>query len=201
MRPWLIVPAKPFDEAKSRLAAALPHDERTALSAALLERTLQVAAESLLFERRVVVSRDPAALALATHCGADALPEAVADLNAALTQAAAVATAAGADAALLLPADLPHLCVADLHALAAAFAGVRRVVLAPSRDGGTNALFLPLPPPFAFAFGVDSCRAHQQAADAAGCAVVRVERAALSFDLDSPADLQELLAAGPSVSG
>lgn len=200
MRQWLIVPAKPFDQAKSRLAAALSGAERTALSAVLLERTLRIAAASCLFERMLVVSRDPAALTVATRCGAVALPEAIADLNAALTQATGYAASAGADAALLLPADLPQLRVTDLHDLTVVFTGSRQVVLAPSRDGGTNALFLPLPPPFTLAFGVDSCRAHQKAAAAAGCIVTLVQRATLSFDLDSPADLQEMIAAEPFVS-
>jgi 2-phospho-L-lactate guanylyltransferase len=195
MKRWLIVPAKPFDEAKSRLAGVLPSAERTALSAALLDRTLHIATESNLFEHIIVVSRDPVALALAERAGAGALPEAIADLNAALAQAANHAAAAGAAAALLLPADLPYLCGDDLRDLTAAFIDQRTVVLAPSRDGGTNALFLPLPPPFAFAFGPDSGHAHQKAAAAAGCIVRLVQRATLSFDLDSPADLQEMLAA------
>ena len=199
MRRWLIVPAKPFREAKSRLAAVMTEAERTMLSAALLERTLCIAGESRLFEQIVVVSRDPAALAAAQEYRAIALPEESADLNVALAQAADHAFAAGASAALLLPTDLPQLCATDLHSLVAAFADATTIVIAPSRDGGTNALFLPLPAPFAFAFGADSCRLHQQLAHAAGCSVTLVYSDALSFDLDSPADLAELTSAGASV--
>ncbi len=196
MSRWLIVPAKPFREAKSRLAVVMTEAERIALSAALLEHTLHIARESGIFAQIVVVSRDAAALSVASAHGALALREAHADLNVALTQAADYASAARATAALILPADLPHLRAANLHELAAAFAGAHSVVIAPSRDGGTNALFLPLPAPFAFAFGADSCRTHEQRARAAGCSVTFVENAALSFDLDSPADLAELTNAG-----
>ena len=196
MSRWLIVPAKPFREAKSRLAAVMTEAERITLSAALLERTLHTASESGLFAQIVVVSRDPAALTVASKHGAIALREERADLNVALTQAADFASAAGATAALLLPADLPHLRVADLHDLAAAFTDARSAVIAPSRDGGTNALFTPLPGPFAFAFWPDSCRMQQERALAAGCAITLVHSATLSFDLDSPADLAELAGAG-----
>lgn len=199
MRRWLIIPAKPFDEAKSRLAGVLCDSMRALLSAHLLERTLRTAVKTRLFEHIVVVSRDPAALALASAFDAVALTEEVADLNTALAQACTHARVAGADAALLLPADLPQLRSEDLHELVAAFSDRRTVVLAPSRDGGTNALLLTLPAPFPFAFGPDSWRVHQMLATTAGFAVVAVHSATLSFDLDSPADLQEL-AVDPSFS-
>lgn len=201
MRRWLIVPAKPFHAAKSRLAAVLAAPARAALSANLLARTLQIAGDAALFEQIVVVSRDAEALALATVYSAVGLPERTAELNAALQQACTWVSAQGATHALLLPADLPYLTVADLQLLAAPQAGdhaEHSVVIAPSRDGGTNALLLGLPARFEFAFGAQSFWLHQRRALAVGCSVRVVETPALAFDLDSPADLAELMAGAPA---
>lgn len=197
MKPWLIVPAKPFDEAKSRLASVLSTSQRTALSAHLLERTLRVAVAADCFAQMIVVSRDPAVLALAVHCGALPLPETGVDLNAAIEQACRHATALGASAALILPADLPLLSTSDLHALLAAFGDGMRVVIAPSGDGGTNALLLPLPPPFACAFGSESHCAHRERAARAGFAIQDVPTTTLRFDLDTPSDWAILTADAP----
>lgn len=195
---WLIVPVKPFYEAKSRLSDVLSKDQRAKLSAHLLARTLSIAAATQLFERTVVISRDPAALAIATRCRALPLEEQGRELNAAFTQSCAFAAASGAEAALLLPSDLPRLRSEDLCSLVEPF---RRhpssVVIAPSRDGGTNALLLPLPLPFPFAFGDGSCQEHRRRARAAGCEVCVVDRPALHFDLDTPTDLSEWLGVSP----
>lgn len=197
MKPWLIIPAKPFTEAKSRLASVLSTSQRTALSAHLLERTLHIAVAADCFARMIVVSRDPAALTLAMHGGALPLAETGADLNAAIEQACQHAVVLGATAALILPADLPHLCIDDLHALIAASGNGQRIVMAPSGDGGTNALLLPLPPPFACAFGPASYCTHRLRAARAGFAIQDVHTTTLRFDLDTPRDWAKLVADAP----
>lgn len=197
MKPWLIVPAKPFDEAKSRLVSVLSFSQRTALSIHLLEHTLRTAVAAACFAQTLVVSRDPAALALAANFGALPLGETGADLNAALEQACCHASALGASAALILPTDLPFLSTHDLQALVAAFGEGERIVIAPSGDGGTNALLLPLPPPFACAFGADSYCAHHERAARAGCVIQEVLTPTLRFDLDTPRDWAKLTADAP----
>ena len=197
MKPWLIIPAKPFDEAKSRLASVLSAPQRATLSAHLLERTLRTALAAECFAQVLVVSRDPAALLLAAQFAALPLLEADADLNAAVEQACRQAMALGGNAALILPSDLPRLHTTDLHALIAAFGDGKRVVIAPSGDGGTNALLLPLPAPFPFAFGVDSYCTHYARAVSAGCTLQDVITATLRFDLDSPRDWEEMAMDAP----
>ena len=197
MKPWLIIPAKPFDEAKSRLASVLSAPQRATLSAHLLERTLRTALAADCFAQVLVVSRDPAALLLAAQFAALPLLETDVDLNAAVEQACRQVMALGGNAALILPADLPRLHTTDLHALIAAFGDGKRVVIAPSGDGGTNALLLPLPAPFVFAFGADSYHAHRTLATTAGCAIQDVLSVTLRFDLDAPRDWEELASAAP----
>ena len=198
MKPWLIVPAKPFIAAKSRLAASLSPPERARLGAYLLERTLRVAQKADAFAEIIVVSRDPAALQLASTLGARALAEVGDDLNPAVTQACQNAQKNGAISALVLPADLPLLTAADLHQLCAAADPPAATVITPSRDGGTNALLLPLPAPFAFAYGSGSFFHHVRLAAQSALDVRIVETDNLRFDLDAPADLSELASDRPA---
>jgi len=195
MNLWLVVPVKPFDESKSRLAAILARQERAALTRSLLTRTLHVAQASGHFARLLVVSRDDAVLAVAAAAGAATLAEAGADLNRALRQGCDHALRQGAEAALILPADLPLLTMADLDRLAEAAAGAG-LVLAPSQDGGTNALLLRLPLPMPLCFGPDSFRRHQQAAAARRLTVAVCATPSLAFDLDWPEDLAALRHSG-----
>lgn len=197
MKPWLIIPAKPFTAAKSRLAAILSPTERARLGAFLLERTLRVAQAAAAFDEIMVVSRDPVALQLASALGARALAETGDELNEAVTQACRYAQENGATSALILPADLPRLTIADLHLLCAAADAPETVVITPSRDGGTNALLLSLPVPFTFAYGSDSFQHHERRATRSALNVRVVETDNLRFDLDAPADLSELADDGP----
>jgi 2-phospho-L-lactate guanylyltransferase len=136
-----------------------------------------------------VISRDPAVRALAAAQGAQPLVERGYDLNAALEQARAAVVAAGAAAVLVLPADLPLLTAEDLAGLCAQAQLGDGVVIAPSHDGGTNALLLRPPLALPYAFGVDSFARHCALAAAAGlpCRVYRSPT--LAWDVDTPEDL------------
>lgn len=186
---WLIVPVKPFGAGKSRLASALPPGLRAELSQRWLTHVLTVARAWGKFAGIAVISRDATVLALARALGALPIAESGDDLNDALTEAAAVAAAEGADAVLALPSDLPMLTPADLdglYALAQVGAGV---VIAPSHDGGTNALLLRPPQAIGYAFGVESAARHHALAVAAGFATHVYHSATLAQDVDHPEDL------------
>ncbi len=188
---WLLLPVKPFAEAKSRLADVLTAPERANLMRCLLERTLDVARQSELFAGIIVVSRDPQVQITAAPFAVEWVDEEEADLNAALEQARRVAHARGASAVLALPADLPLLTAADLAALCDQAAAEATVVISRSRDGGTNALYIDKSVPLPFSFGPESFARHCAAAQALGARVARHHSATLEFDLDSPADLAE----------
>ncbi len=59
MNLWAVVPVKPLDKAKSRLAGALAPEERVALVQRLLERTLEVLRLVPAVAEIVVVTSDP----------------------------------------------------------------------------------------------------------------------------------------------
>jgi 2-phospho-L-lactate guanylyltransferase len=187
---WAIVPVKARGAGKQRLAAALASETRSRLIRTMLEHVLAVLEETPGIEQVLVTSPDPEPLPGPVRL----LTDAGGGLNAALEAALPELLAQGATRALIVFADLPLLTRADVTTLLAA-ARDAGVALAPDHAGsGTNALSLALPTPFRFQFGPGSRARHMAEATRAGLSAVAIERAGLAFDLDEPADLEELRA-------
>jgi 2-phospho-L-lactate guanylyltransferase len=183
---FVIIPAKPLGEAKTRLAGVLPAAERVDLSRSLLQRTIGLARQ---VGEVVVVSRDAGVRKLAKAAGAWALVEAGHDLNQALQQAADWVAAQGGEAVLVLPGDLPLLQPSDLAEMVRLGQRSHAVVIAPSqRLDGTNALLLRPPRLIEFAFGLESFEKHQQAARVAGIEPILYHSPTVGLDLDLPED-------------
>ena len=215
---WVVVPVKPFNEGKSRLAACISPQQRHALNRELLTRTLAAINMAQIDAQIVVVSRDSNALTVAERAGSHALTEESlpsaaptahrgpatddlppsscsrvetepeSQLNAALTQAARYAAAHGATKVLVLPTDMPNLTAGDVRTMASPSNLEPQIIIAPSRDGGTNALMLQPAQAIPFAFGRDSFLRHQRLAADAGIPVHVIESASLLFDIDLPED-------------
>ncbi len=189
----VIIPAKPLNQAKTRLSPLLSPAQRMLLSRQLLQRTIQLAHQ---LGEVVVVSRDAALRRLAKQAGAWALVESGSELNQALRQAAEWVAARGEPATLILPGDLPLLTPADLTAMARLGSQPPALVIAPCQRGdGTNALLLRPPGVIPFAFGPDSFNRHLQAARSIGLEPVIYRSATVALDLDIPEDLVLLAAA------
>jgi 2-phospho-L-lactate guanylyltransferase len=199
---WAIVPVKPFNHAKSRLATVLSAREREALSRSLLEHTLGVLAEVPEIERVLVVSRDTEALTLARGRGAHTVTESGApELNSALTRATQAAISFGARTILVLPIDLPLLRASDIKRLLELDGQERAVVISPDRrEVGTNALVVRPPLLMDYAFGPDSCRVHAERAAAAGAQVHVCRLPGTGLDVDEPADLELYRALAPQAA-
>lgn len=190
MKLWLIVPVKPLNEGKSRLADTLTPHQRAELMRSMLQHVLDQANAAASLHEIVVISRDPQVWAIAHLAGAGVIHEQGQELNQALEQARQQAVAHAADAMLVLPADLPLLTLEDIQHLAAHAARHPGVVIAPSRDGGTSALVLRPPTAIPFGFGPDSFARHCQAAQQAGLPCHVFASATLAFDMDVRADWQ-----------
>lgn len=195
-----IVPVKALERAKSRLAGVLSPVERRLLVLEMLGRVLTALRQSSA-TTIWVVSTDATVRAFAEASGATPLEERASDLNGALEQARAVARAAGAEALLVVPADVPLLAPADVAAMAALLA-VGAVALAPDAAGrGTNALALRLGPRAAelpFTFGVDSAARHLRAAAERGLVARTYHAPTLALDVDDPASLARYRALVPA---
>ncbi|MCC6192797.1 MAG: 2-phospho-L-lactate guanylyltransferase [Anaerolineales bacterium] len=193
---WAIVPVKPFLRSKSRLAGVLSQRERAGLSREFLGHALDVLGRAPAVAQCIVVSRDPAALALARERRARAVAEDGAlDLNAALGRATGVAAAAGAGAVLILPTDLPFLTVDAVAQLIGNGRGPE-VVIAPDRhEIGTNALYIRPPGLLDYVFGPESFQRHLALARTAGAEVHVCRLPGVALDVDGPEDLQLYYAA------
>ncbi|MBV6658215.1 MAG: NTP transferase domain-containing protein, partial [Devosiaceae bacterium] len=110
-------------------------------------------------------------------------------LNAALDAAAQDATRSGYDRLIVLPGDLADPKADEIAQLLALPSQEGSAVVAPSYDGGTNALVLNPPSGFTFRYGPNSSAAHEKAARDAGRAVVIAPFASLRHDVDVAADL------------
>ncbi|MEG6510287.1 2-phospho-L-lactate guanylyltransferase [Methyloligella sp. 2.7D] len=187
-----LIPAKPFDVAKTRLSPVLSTPQRKALAEALFRRTLTMATGFPATAQVRVVTRSPEIAEIAHGAGATALPETEAPgdgLSIALTEAAAQAFRDGASSILYLPADLPRLAKPDLEALIEA--GKTRNVIAPDRErDGTNALLWHGPETPRFQFGTDSFQKHLAMLGETERGVEIVARPGLGLDLDTPEDLE-----------
>jgi 2-phospho-L-lactate guanylyltransferase len=184
-----IVPVKTLATAKRRLARFLSVAERRALVQAMLDDVLAALLAARHVARVGVISADAAVLAQAAARGADTLIDQHQDLNAALGQAARHYAAAGAATTLVLHADMPLVTPDEIDQLIAARQAPPSVVLAPSRDGGTNALLSCPPLALPLQFGADSLARHVAAARVHGVRLRQLRRPGLELDIDRPDDL------------
>ena len=189
---WAIVPVKPLRRGKSRLAGLLSEEQRTCLNRYLLEHTLTILNKIPDIEHTLVVSRDPAALALTRSMGGrTVLEDGAPQFNTAIKRATLVAQAQGARAVLILPADLPLVEPSDLEALISQGLTPPVVVISPDRRlDGTNGLFLNPAGLIEYGYGPGSFQRHSERATQAGARLVVFNSERIGLDLDLPEDLE-----------
>jgi 2-phospho-L-lactate guanylyltransferase len=167
---WAIVPVKPLQRGKSRLAEVLTQEERLDLNRRLLAHTMDTLTAIPDIEHILVVSRDQAALSLAREYGARTVQEHGApQLNIALARATIVARTYATRGVLILPADLPLITPEDVQTLLSRAVDPPVVVIAPDRHRqGTNALLVCPAGVIEYEFGPGSFERHCASARKAG---------------------------------
>jgi coenzyme F420-0:L-glutamate ligase/coenzyme F420-1:gamma-L-glutamate ligase len=196
----VLVPFRSVSGAKTRLDGVLDDDERSELATRLLRGVVEAVRAWGRADRIVVVAADPAVADLAAELGAEGYVQRSRGMNWGLEEARAAVDGAGT--LVVLPADLPVVTPAALERLHARMAGLRArdrdpgdgrpglaIVVTDAAGEGTNALLLQPPELIPFSFGEGSARAHAAAARATGARTGVVRDDELSFDLDTPADL------------
>ena len=188
---WAIVPVKPLGRGKSRLASVLSQQERAELNRHLLAHTVDTLRELPEIEQVLVVSRDPAALALARDHGARTVQENGAPhLNIALARATILAKNYITRGILIVPADLPLITPEDVRAMLDRAKYPPVVVVAPDRHHqGTNALLVCPAGLIEYEFGPGSFQRHCALARHAGARLEICELPSLALDVDFPEDL------------
>ena len=168
---FAVVPVKALGLAKRRLAPALPDAARRRLVLTMLEDILTAAVSVERIARILVVTPD--------------------------REVAAFALARGAAQALILPADVPLATPAELASLIESRGVKPGVTLAPSHDSnGTNALLLAPPNAITPCYGPGSYLQHMSQAMARHIDVHVMHLPGIARDIDEPADLVHLSAAG-----
>jgi 2-phospho-L-lactate/phosphoenolpyruvate guanylyltransferase len=191
---WAIVPVKPLRRGKSRLAGMLTEDQRTRLNRYLLEHILTTLKDVAEVEHTLVVSRDPAALALTREMGGrTVLEDGAPQFNTAIKRATIVAQAQGAHAVLILPADLPLIKPKDIKALLKCGRKPPVVVIAPDRrQDGTNGLFVNPAGLIEYGYGPGSFQCHSDRVMQSGASLKVIYSPNIALDLDLPEDMETL---------
>lgn len=191
---WAIVPVKPLRRGKSRLASVLSEEERADLNRRLLTHTIETLTEVSEIEHILVVSRDPAALALARNLGArTVLENGAPQLNVALTRATVVVKNYATQGVLIVPADLPLISAEDIRCMLDHAKDPPVVAIAPDRHReGTNVLLVCPTGLIDYGFGMNSFQRHCHRALQAGARLEIVDLPSLALDMDLPEDLDKV---------
>ncbi len=196
-----LVPVKRLAHGKSRLAAGLGREAAERLARAMLEDVVAALRAVRRLAPVAVVTPDRDVAEAARAAGATALLGPDPGLNESLERGAKE-IASGARALLVVLGDVAGARPSELAAMLDALEsqGGRGVVLAPADDGGTAALLRAPPDAIPPCFGVESARAHREAAARAGAPLRELALPSLATDLDDASDLGAFVAgpgAGP----
>ena len=163
----------------------------------LLQRVLKVTRQ--VSDDVVVISPSRPLAEIVEPSGARLVVQRGMGLNEGLEQARFAALVDDIGTLIVLHGDLPNLTADDVEVLCGALppGDDPAVAIAPDRAGtGTNGLVLRPPGVIRFRFGVGSFAAHLEEVGRAGVPLVAVNRAGISFDLDTPEDLTRWLELG-----
>ena len=185
-----VIAVKRLSAAKSRLRGAVADEWHQELALAMVLDTVTAVLRADRIARLLVVTDDPEAAAAVARLGAEAVPDRPdAGLNAAFRYGADVVAGLSGPRAVLT-GDLPALTGADLDDALRAAAG--RSFVADAAGPGTVLLAAPAGRPLDPRFGVGSAAAHASS----GARALTGEWPGLRQDVDTAADLQEVLALG-----
>jgi FO synthase len=193
---WAVVPVKRLAAAKRRLSAALG-EAREEFAYLLACRTLDVLQSAGIFAGIIVVTPDPRVAAAALIRAAVVVDDADSSLNHACLLGLDAAAKRGASLAVLLPSDLATLTAEALSRLLRTHARVQgqrsaAIGLVRCKEGtGTNLVVLEPWASFQPSFGPGSFSRHMRAA---GPDAHELCEPAVSFDIDTPEDLEALRA-------
>ena len=182
-----VVPMKPLNRSKTRLASVLSEQQRADLSLSMFSRVIAAANAALGIVW--VVGGDDAVRHTAERLGALWREDPGRDLNDSLSIAFDEACKKGLSP-IYLPADLPFVTAADIEKVVQASGGGETLTLSPAQqDGGTNAMLVPQCMSFPPLLGKDSFSLHERQAASQGIPYAVCLSEGLGLDLDTPDDL------------
>jgi 2-phospho-L-lactate/phosphoenolpyruvate guanylyltransferase len=192
---WGILPIKDLDAAKTRLSGVLSAAERQDLFRAMLTDVLAAVAEVKL-DGVLMITGDAEAAAMARDRGLRILAE---DDNQGQTAAveAAVQFIAdeGAETIMTIPGDVPLATAAEFETVLAGHPAAPAMSIVPAHDRrGSNCIVCSPPTAVPLRFGNDSFQPHLARAQSLDIDPRIVPLPGIGLDVDTPADLAELIA-------
>jgi 2-phospho-L-lactate guanylyltransferase len=158
----------------------------------MLEDVLNALKSSVIREV-VVVSSDSSVHQVAENLGVSFFSPTRTGLNPAIEETIEWCIRKNAASVLVLPADIPLASSKDIDTIVELGSKEPSVVSAPSRSGGTNALFLNPPNLMRTCFGLDSFMEHIVEALSKGLRILFYYSTGTSIDIDSAQDLKKLI--------
>jgi len=189
VHPRIIVPVKRLINSKARLTHFLSLGNRKNLTLTMLEHVL--ATVNKVTADVVVIGSDHEVKDLSAKHGALFELDKTSSLNHAITQAINRYAKRDSDSVLVVAADLPFLKRREVSKLLEIIED-ESVIVCPSKDCGTNALFLHPPKAIPLRFGQDSFAKHLQETIRRSRRFKIYWSPGFSFDVDTPKDLQVL---------
>jgi 2-phospho-L-lactate guanylyltransferase len=193
-RTCVILPVKPFDDAKERLATGLAAEQRKLIAEAMVRDVFAALSRATEVDGVVVVSAEPKISELAGDVADAIIPDERTGHSDAAKAGVAWAIENGFDRVVMIPGDCPLLDASELDELIERTWEDRiEFAVIPDRMGtGTNALVISPPAAVAPSFGPDSRQRHIALGLAASRRVAEHEVPSLALDLDTADDLMEL---------
>lgn len=193
-----LIPIRGIRSGKQRIRATLPQSKELQISSLIsliLNRILRLCSDY--FSSVWIMTRDPADVQMNLKKHVDRI---FLDPDASLNNSLALAAkemASIADSFAVITPDLPLLQPGDISQLLDSFNG-KDCVIAPSKDGGTSGLIIPLDNSsflndFKFQFSVDSFSKHLEAFSRARSGYQVVQNHGFLWDLDDLEDLQAIM--------
>ncbi len=196
---YSIVPVKGTLLGKSRLLSVLSDNIRRKLVILMFKDVITSLKESKFLSGIIVVSPDDKILNLSRKYGCIAIKEKPKSLglNRAVKLGVNAAIARHADAVLIVSADVPLVTREDIDYIISIGYDLSKnqpyMIIAPSKDGGTNILMLSLPSSFTFKYGFHSCKKHLAEAIKLGLKTIIVYNERISLDLDKKEDIEFII--------
>lgn len=189
---YAIIPVKKLADSKKRLSVVLTPQERAMLTLTMLEDVLKALKNSVI-DKVIVVAEDSQVQQVAETFGASYRFANGATLNLAVEETTSYCVQKGAQSVLVLPADVPLINYKEIdRIIQLADGGNSAVVLSPSHDWGTNALYQSPPMLIPACFGSESFIKHVCEAFRKGLGVRLHFSNNLAADIDSAEDIKKL---------
>jgi 2-phospho-L-lactate guanylyltransferase len=182
-----LIPIKSLTAAKNRLAATLSNEDRKNLVLRMLDHVIETLQLNNEISQITVVTPDEEIKKHLEKKEVNILPEEKPGYNESLTKAAVHEKG---NALLTIAADLPLLTAYDvIHLLD--LAKSHDIVLAPAKDGGTNAVFMKFSLILPYLFGEKSFESYKKASKERDLKVGIYQSETIAFDIDTEEDLKK----------